>query len=114
MRKGSEMKNPLRPKAKGILWSCYPNANERPHPYQLMQEDFLAYFLVFPAVLSRERVVFGGFVSDKFIRFDSRVGQDVGQRKRWVNFADKVWKGFERWIERSKFGMQETKRGGVP
>lgn len=46
-----------------------------------MQEDFSAYFLAFRAVLSRERVVFSGYISDVFIRFDSRVGQVVGQRK---------------------------------
>lgn len=113
MRKRSKMKNSLRPKAKGILWSCYSNANERPHPYQLMQENFLAYFLAFRAVLFRERVVLGGYISDKFIRFNSRVGQVVGRRKVGGDFADKVWKGFERWIERSKFGMQKTKRGRV-
>ena len=73
------MKNSIRPKAKGILWSCYANANERPHPYQVTPEDFLACFLAFPALLSRGKVVLDGFVSDKFIRFSSRVGQVVGR-----------------------------------
>ena len=62
-----------------IMWSCYPSSGQRPHPYQLMQEDFLAYFLPFPALLSREKMVSGGLVSNKFIRFSSRVGQIVGQ-----------------------------------
>ena len=52
----------------------------RPHPYQVTPEDFLAYFLPFRAVLSREKVVLGGLVSDIFIRFSSSVGQVVGQK----------------------------------
>ena len=62
--------------------SCHPNPPQRPHLYQLMQEDFLAYFLPFPTLLSQEKVVLGALVSDKFFRFLSRVGQIVGQRKR--------------------------------
>ena len=68
----------------------------RPHPYQVAQKHFLACFLPFPALLSRGKVVFGGLISNKFIRFDSRVGQVVGQRKEVGDFADKVWSGFER------------------
>ena len=55
-----------------------------------MPEDFLAYFLPFPALLSREKVVSSGLVSDKFFRFSSRVGQVVGQKASGSEFILRI------------------------
>ena len=72
-------KNPYRPQSVGIFRGTAIQIHWRPHPYQVTPEDFWAYFLAFPALLSREKMVLGGLVSDKFFRFSSRVGQVVGQ-----------------------------------
>ena len=74
------VKNITKPAECAVARSRYPGSEWRPHPYQLMQEVFLAYFLPFPALLSREKMVLGGYISVKSIRFYPRVGQIVGQK----------------------------------
>ncbi len=46
-----------------FLWSCYPDSNWRPHPYQVIKNRFLAYLLAFPALSAQNQLVYNRLVS---------------------------------------------------
>ena len=48
MKEKVKTRYPLRDN--GFYWSCYPDLNRRPHPYQAPPELFSNYFLCFMAL----------------------------------------------------------------
>ena len=42
---GKQNKNSRNPPISGVSWSCYPDLNWRPHPYQFFSSYFLLLFL---------------------------------------------------------------------
>lgn len=61
------------------FWSCYPDLNWGPHPYQLIGCRQCAAIGHFPAIFAQKDEVFGPLVSVVPTRSFSRVGHGVGQ-----------------------------------
>ena len=74
-----QRKRPLFKQKEGVLWSCYPDLNRRPHPYQLIGRVRSAAFGAFLLFFVRSAVLSGTLVSVDSVRFFRRVGHGVGQ-----------------------------------
>ncbi|WP_204248328.1 hypothetical protein, partial [Pseudoflavonifractor sp. An184] len=52
-----QRKHPLFAWKAGVLWSCYPDLNWGPHPYQAPLELFSNYFSCFMAISAPNRLL---------------------------------------------------------
>ena len=64
------------------FWSCYPDLNWGPHPYQLIAAPGSTAFRCFRGILLQRVVVFDTFPSIDSVRSFRRVGHGVGQEHR--------------------------------
>ena len=66
----------------GFRWSCYPDSNWRPHPYQVIGTPHPLHFQSFRAISAQKDEVFGTLSSIDSIRSFPRVGHGVGQAEK--------------------------------
>ena len=92
-----QRKRPLFKQKEGVLWSCYPDLNRRPHPYQLIGRVRFAAFQAFCALFYPERRA----LRPSFVHWfrplvspcGSRCGSKPATRQRMDEFQTKACQG---------------------
>ena len=74
-----QRKRPLFKQKEGVLWSCYPDLNRRPHPYQLIGRGRSPAFGAFCVLSGPWCHPFRHLVSVISVASFPRVGHGVGQ-----------------------------------